>query len=237
MSRPAWRTASSEDEKRRQSPSSATIAVALTGPTPVQLLDQRAAAGLAACKDAEPSVERGQLEVEQIEHPQPERDELASGRGELGTLQRFAAGLGAQSQPAGHALVEELRVDALLPGAALIDQRLAQTHQRAQLEDVRRRDPRLRQFAGEQEPQLQITVRVVGLRPSLAPPPRGRLSRVGQMCAVAGALDLLDDEPPAGRPLDRELGPTVGELSQPGTHLGARGGRDPTAAQLTRLLV
>src|SRR5437763_6935508 len=34
MSRPEWRTASSEDEKRRQSPSSARIAVALTGPTP-----------------------------------------------------------------------------------------------------------------------------------------------------------------------------------------------------------
>jgi hypothetical protein len=43
--------------------------------------------------------------------------------------------------------MEQLRVDALLPGGALIDQRLTQTYQSAQVEDVRRRDPRLRQLA------------------------------------------------------------------------------------------
>jgi hypothetical protein len=98
-------------------------------------------------------------------------------------------------------LVEELRVDALLPRAALIDQRHAQTNQRAQLEHVRRRDPRLRQLAGKEQPQLQIAVGVVGLRPPLAAASGRRLRRVGQMRAVAGALDLLDHEAPAGRPL------------------------------------
>jgi hypothetical protein len=134
-------------------------------------------------------------------------------------------------------LVEQLRLDALLPGAALIDQRLAQTHKRAQLEDVRRRDPRLRQLTGEQQPQLQITVRVVSLRPPLAATPGRRLSRIREMRAVTGPLDLLDHEPPAGRPLDRELGAAFSELSQPATHFGPRGWRNPTAAQLTRVTV
>jgi hypothetical protein len=53
------------------------------------------------------------------------------------------------------------------------------------------------------------------------------------MGPLAGTLDLLDHEPPAGRPLDRKLGLTARELSQPGTHLGQRRRRDPAAAQLT----
>jgi hypothetical protein len=130
-------------------------------------------------------------------------------------------------------LVEQLRADALLPGGPLVDQRLAQTHQRAQLEHLRRRDPRLRQLAGEQQPQLQITIGAVGLRPPLAAAPGCRLGRVGEMRAVAGALDLLDHEPPAGRPLNSKLGLTVGELAQPGAQLRPRRWRDPTAAQLT----
>jgi hypothetical protein len=151
--------------------------------------------------------------------------------------QRFPARLGAQPQSGRHPLVEQLRLDALLPGGALIDQRLAQTHHRAQLEHVRRRDPRLRQLTGEQQPQLQITIGVVGLRAPLAPASGRRLRRIGEMGAVAGAVDLLDHEPPAGRPLKRELGLTVRELAQPGTHLGPRRRRDPTAAQLTGLSV
>jgi hypothetical protein len=54
---------------------------------------------------------------------------------------------------------------------------------------------------------------------------------------VAGALDLLDHEPPAGRPLDRNLDRVTGELRQPRAQLRPRRWRDPTATQLTRLLV
>src|SRR6266545_7832041 len=57
------------------------------------------------------------------------------------------------------------------------------------------------------------------------------------MRGVAGPLDLLGHEAPAGRPLERELGLAAGELSQPRTQLGARRRRDPAAPQLTRLLV
>src|SRR5439155_1330476 len=76
-----------------------------------------------------------------------------------------------------------------------------------------------------------------GLGPPLAPASGRRLSRIGQMGAVAGPLDLLDHEPPAGRALERELSLTAGELRQPGTHLGPRRRRDPTTPHLTRLAV
>ena len=57
------------------------------------------------------------------------------------------------------------------------------------------------------------------------------------MRPVTGALDLLDHEPPAGRPLDRNLDRVIGELRQPRAHLRPRRRRDPATAQLTRLPV
>src|SRR6266508_3888343 len=57
------------------------------------------------------------------------------------------------------------------------------------------------------------------------------------MGGVAGPLDLLDHEAPAGRALDRELDLTAGEPSEPRTHVEARSRRDPAAADLTRLPV
>jgi hypothetical protein len=183
------------------------------------------------------TVERRQLEIESVEHAQPERDQLTPGRRELRLSERLPPRLGARPQPGQHPLVEQLRVDALLPGGALVDQRLAQTHQRAQLEHMRRWDPRLRQLAREQQPQLQITVGVVGLRPPLPAAPGSRLGRIREMGGVAGPLDLLDHEPPTGRPVEREVGLTAGELFQPRAHLGPRRRRDPTAPHLTRITV
>src|SRR5512133_2084221 len=106
MSGPAWRTASSEEEKRRQSPSSARIAVALTGPTPYRRSISARQPGLAAGKSAQSLVERRQFEIEHLEHAQAERDELPPGRRELRPSQRLPAGFRAQSQPGWHALVE-----------------------------------------------------------------------------------------------------------------------------------
>ncbi|HJY75321.1 MAG TPA: hypothetical protein VKE95_01760 [Burkholderiales bacterium] len=51
------------------------------GPDPVQLVDQRAAAGLAAGERPQLAVKWRQLEIEAVEHAQPERDELTAGRG------------------------------------------------------------------------------------------------------------------------------------------------------------
>jgi len=50
----------------------------------------------------------------------------------------------------------------------------------------------------------------IGLRALLAPPPRGGLRRLGQMHARANALQLLHDETPARRGLQRHLEPPAG---------------------------
>ena len=152
-----------------------------------------------------------------------------------GRRECLPADLAAQPQSGRHTLLKQLRLHALQPGGALIDQRLAQTHQRAQLKDLRWRDRRL--LAAEQQPQLQIAVGVVGLRAPLAAPPGRRLRPIGQMRPIAGALDLLNNEAPAGRARERELDFMTGELRQPRTHINPRCRGDPTAPHLTRLTV
>jgi hypothetical protein len=87
----------------------------------------------------------------------------------------------------------------------------------------------LGQLAAEQQPQLQLTVAVVGLRSPLAAAPDGRLGRIGEMRRVAGTLDLLDHEPPTSRALEREVHILTSETLQPGTHRLTRGRADPAA--------
>jgi hypothetical protein len=57
------------------------------------------------------------------------------------------------------------------------------------------------------------------------------------MRAMAGALDLLDHEPPTGRPLKRELRLAAVEPTEPLAHVGSRSRRDPTPLHLARLPV
>jgi hypothetical protein len=129
-------------------------------------------------------------------------------------------------------LVEELRLQPLQPGRALIDQRLPQTHACAQLDDVRGRDPGLGQLTCEQQPQLQLAVTVVGLRALLATAPRCRFGRIGETSDVPGTLELLDHEPPTGRPLEHKLALDSRELLQPFAQRPARGRTDPAAPAL-----
>src|SRR6266496_447571 len=49
------------------------------------------AAGLAGGEGAQLPIERQQLEVEHVDHPERERDEFAAGRGELDPGERLAA--------------------------------------------------------------------------------------------------------------------------------------------------
>jgi hypothetical protein len=100
--------------------------------------------------------------------------------------------------------VEQLRLQPLLPGGALIDQRLPHADTGAQLQDLPRRDPRLRQLASQRQPQQQIAIGPILLRPPLAPAPGRRLRRIGQVRAITRTLDLLDHEPPTGCALQRE---------------------------------
>ena len=78
------------------------------------------------------------------------------------------------------AVVVEHRVYPLLPLAALVDQRVAQPHACAQIEDVLGRDPRLRQPVDHQQLAKMPGVRAVGLGALLSPPPGGGLRRLGQ---------------------------------------------------------
>ena len=126
--------------------------------------------------------------------------------------------------------MEELRLQPLLPGGALVDQRLAQPHPPTQLQDLRRRDPRLRQLARRQQPQEQVAVGAVGLRAPLAPALDGRLRRVGEVRAMTGARDFLGDEPPARRPLESKMHIVQRvEARQPLAHrLASRGSDSPS---------
>src|SRR5206468_9871667 len=90
-----------------------------------QVAHQRAAAGLAAGEGAQPAVQRRQLGVEMVDRTHAGLDEHAPGRRQLGLAEARAAGARAGLGSAWDALVVELRLHALLPGGALVDERLA----------------------------------------------------------------------------------------------------------------
>jgi hypothetical protein len=113
-------------------------------PDPVQPCDQRPAARLTARKQRQRPVQRRQLVIDHVDHPQRQRQQLTTGRRQLDRRKRLPASAGARPHAGRHALVEQLRLQPLLPSGALVDQRLAQPHARAQLQNLRRRDPRLR---------------------------------------------------------------------------------------------
>ena len=99
----------------------------------------------------------------------------------------------------------EHRLDPLLPPRVLLDQRVTQPHLRPQIEDVIGRNPRLRQPPGQQQLAMMAGVRAIAHRALLAPPPGRGLRRLGQMHDRAHGPQLLDQEPPAGRRLERHL--------------------------------
>jgi hypothetical protein len=113
-------------------------------------------------------------------------------------------------------VVVEHRLDALLPFAALLRERVTQPDPRAQIKDVIRRDPRLRQPRDHQQLAQMPGVRAIVLGALLVPPPRGRLRRLSQMHHGAHPAQLLDHEPPARRRLQRDLELLVAEaLNEP----------------------
>jgi hypothetical protein len=101
-------------------------------------------------------------------------------------------------------VVKQHGVDALQPLGALINQRLSQPHLGAQIKDVRRPDPALRQALVHQQLTKQPGVELVGLRTPLAILTQPRLGRLSQPHIDAGADAFLGDEAPAGHRLDRD---------------------------------
>jgi hypothetical protein len=96
-------------------------------------------------------------------------------------------------------VVIEDRLDALLPLTTLMGQRVAQPDLRAEIQQVIRRDPRLRQPIDHQQLPNVPGVRTIALRALLIPATGGGLRRLGQVHNRADRRQLIGDEPPAGR--------------------------------------
>ena len=139
---------------------------------------------------------------------------------------------GHQVAPLREPVVIEHRLDALLPLAALRDERVPQPHPRAQIEDVIGRDPRLRQPSDHHQLAQMPRVGAIVLGALLVPAARRGLRRLGQMHRRADAPQLLDDEPPARRRLQRHLELAPAEALQEPPHPRAIGRRHPRAADL-----
>ena len=149
-SSPANRTALRLEENRPAPPSQQVIASAASGPTPYSRsastrapVRRRAACPQLLAQRVHPGLDGG-------EHVQRGGHLQLPGRGQVrgrGRPQRGQAAFGAQralAQPR-RALVEEHRVDALDPGGVLAAQVVVGLQQRPALQDLRRRDPALRQ--------------------------------------------------------------------------------------------
>jgi hypothetical protein len=105
--------------------------------------------------------------------------------------------------------------------------------QRPVLQDVRRRDPALRQPALSQQRPQQPGVGLVGLGVPLAAAGGGGVSRLGQIRRDAGGGQLLGDVSPPGTPFDRERdAAAASEPGQPGAQARAVGRGDLAAPDL-----
>jgi hypothetical protein len=140
--------------------------------------------------------------------------------------------LGHQVAPLREAVVIEHRLDALLPLAALRDERVPQPHPGPQVENVIGRDPRLRQPSHHHQLAQMPRVRAIVLSAPLVPTSCGGLRRLGQMHRRADPPQLLDDESPAGRRLQRDLELAPAEALQKPPHARAVGRHHTSAAHL-----
>jgi hypothetical protein len=132
-------------------------------------------------------------------------------------------------------MVVEHRTDALLPLAALINQRVAQPDLRAQIKQMVGRDPRLRQPPDHQQLPQMPGVRPVGLRPLLVPAQRARRRRLTKMHPRTHTSKLLNHKPPARRRLKRDLELLTCEPAQKPPHAVPVRRRHPRPPDLTSL--
>jgi hypothetical protein len=128
---------------------------------------QRPAARLAASVGAQLARERLGLGVERVDDRERYRDLLARRR-RLELLQPLALVGREQVASLRDAMVVEHGLDALLPLATLVDERVAQAHAGAEIEQVPRRDPRLRQPSDHQQLPQVPRVGAIGLGALLA---------------------------------------------------------------------
>ena len=147
---------------------------------------------------------------------------IAVATNELGLLQR--------------SLVEQGRVDAVQPRGAVGHQVVVEPHRSADLQYLRRRDPRLRHPVMLAELSQSSRVDLVRLRAALHPMDAGRrLRRVREMRRHTSRPALLDDEPPPGAALNHHVDLLPSELLQPATKRLPVCRRQPAAPALTRV--
>jgi hypothetical protein len=164
---PARRTAWREEKKRRASPSLARIATLVSLPMPKWPCKAPAAA-LAAAEGAQLRLERRELLVDVVDHGQRGGDHGACQIRQLEPGELSTASRRQQARGLGHSVMEELHLNALLPGGALVDKRLGQPHLGAQLDQVLGWNSGLRRAALEQQVAQVAGVEAVRLGPPLA---------------------------------------------------------------------
>jgi len=134
-------------------------------------------------------------------------------------------------------VVVEHRLQALLPLAALIDQRVTQPDPRAQIEHVLGRDPRFRQPPDHQQLAQMPGVGAIALGALLGPAARRRLRRLGEMHPRPDSVQLLDHEPPSRRRLQRHLelaaAETASERRTPSRSAGATRQRETSPVDVS----
>ena len=167
--------------------------------------DQRLASWVPSSVGAQLRVKRYELGVERFDHGQRDRDLLARARRQRLRGQPREPGGVDQVAALRAAVVVEDGLDSLLPLRALLIERVAQPDLGAKVEDVIGRDPGFRQPAGQQQFPVMAGVSPVVLGALLVAAQRGGLRRFGQVHLRADHAQLLDQKPPAGRRLKRDL--------------------------------
>jgi hypothetical protein len=114
---------------------------------------------------------------------------------------------------------------------------VAQPDQCTQIKQMIGRDPGLRQPADHQQLAQQPGVRTVGLGALLAPAPLSSLSRLSQVRTGPDRVQLLDDEAPARRRLERHLELLATEPRKEPSHALAVRRHDPRPTELPGLSV
>ena len=112
---------------------------------------QRPTPRLAARVGAQVLIERRDPDLERVDHPKRDRDLLASRGRQRELLDPRPVLAGQKTRPPRQPVVIQHRLHPLLPLPALVDERVPQPDPRAQIQQMVRRDPALRQPRSHQQ--------------------------------------------------------------------------------------
>jgi hypothetical protein len=171
-----------------------------------------------------------------LDDPQCDGDLLLGHERKLERGELLAGGPCVQPREApcldGDAVVKQHGVDALQPLGALTNECLAQPDLRAQIQNVRRRDPRLRQAVcmSSSRSSRASSLSVFARRLRFLTHPR--LRRLGEARLDADTDAFLGDEPPARHRLNRDDRFVRRQPRQQRAHRSAAGRTNPASPHL-----